>query len=81
MPNEKESTSMRIEVPLAQENGKWLARKSMNEIYEHKASLTGSGAVHFTKRGIYSIQLERIMRVNPLKDVMSIGIRLEKIVK
>jgi gliding motility-associated lipoprotein GldH len=81
MPNENEYTLMRIEVPLAQENGKWLARKSMNEIYEHKASLTGSGAVHFAKKGIYTIQLEQIMRVNPLTEVMSVGIRLEKIVQ
>lgn len=78
MPEEKNFTSMRTEVPLAQENGKWLGR-GMNEIYDHKMSLTGNGAVHFSKKGKYTIQLEQIMRVNPLTEVMSVGIRLEKI--
>lgn len=80
MPGDKDFSSMRVEVPLAQENGKWLGR-GMNEIFEHKMSLTGNGAVHFSKTGKYTIQLEQIMRENPLKEVMSVGIRLEKIVK
>lgn len=78
VPGENNFSTSRTEVPLAQENGKWLAIKSMNEIYEHKMSLTGNGSIHFSKAGKYTIQLEQIMRTDPLKEVMSIGIRLEK---
>jgi gliding motility-associated lipoprotein GldH len=77
-PNENSYNQMRVEVPLAQTDGKWLGR-GMGEIWEHKLPLTGNGSIHYTKPGKYQIMLEQIMRKNPLPEVISIGIRLEKI--
>ncbi len=77
-PNEKTGTTVKIEVPLAQPDGKWLGR-GMNEIWEHRMPLSRNGeAIYFKKKGVYTIQLEQIMRVNPLPEVMSVGVRLEK---
>ncbi len=77
-PDEKTGSSVKIEVPLAQPDGKWLGR-GMNEIWEHRMPLSRNGeAIHFKKKGVYTIQLEQIMRVNPLPEVMSVGVRLEK---
>ncbi len=77
-PGEKEYTNVKIEIPLAQPDGKWLGR-GMNEIWEQLMPLTRDGEpLHFSKQGEYKIQLEQIMRTNPLPEVMSVGIRLEK---
>jgi gliding motility-associated lipoprotein GldH len=77
-PKEQVSSTVKVEVPLAQADGKWLSR-GMNEIREAKMLLNPDGKpIRFTKKGIYKIQLSQIMRLNPLPEVMSIGIRLEK---
>jgi hypothetical protein len=34
--------------------------------------------LHFSRKGMYQIQLEQIMRSNPLPEMMSVGIRIEK---
>ena len=77
-PGEKESKLVKVEVPLAQADGQWMGR-GMNEIWEHQMPLTRDGnAIRFSKKGEYKIELEQIMRVDPLPEVMSVGIRLEK---
>jgi hypothetical protein len=37
------------------------------------------GAMHFSQTGQYTISLKQIMRMNPLPEIMSMGIRLEKV--
>jgi len=77
-PGEKNYSTAKIEIPLAEADGKWIGY-GMNEIWEHKAPLTpGGGPVHFSAKGEYKISLQQIMRTNPLPEVMSVGIRLEK---
>lgn len=79
MPGEAKPESMRIEVPLAQPDGKWMGR-GMNEIWQHQMPLTRNGSpLKFKKTGPYSIELEQLMRVDPLSEILSVGIRLEKI--
>lgn len=68
----------KVEVPLANEEGKWFA-KGMNEIREHKADLTTNGRLHFATPGLYKIKLSQIMRVDPLPEVMNVGLILEKV--
>ncbi len=80
LPLQTTPADMKTEVPLAQADGKWLGR-GMNEIWEHKMPLNSNGTVHFSQRGKYKVELQQIMRENPLPEVMSVGIRLEKIVK
>jgi hypothetical protein len=51
----------------------------MNEIWDHRMLI--ASPLHFSKEGNYEITLHQIMRINPLPEVMSVGIRLEKIPK
>ena len=81
MPGANKSESMRIEVPLAQPDGKWMGR-GMNEIWQHQMPLTRNGApLKFSHTGYYTIELEQLMRIDPLREVLSAGIRLEKITR
>lgn len=80
IPEETKPVVTRIEVPLADAEGKWFAR-GMNEIREHKMPLNKNGVVRFTKAGNYTIELEQIMRNDPLPEVMSAGIIIEKQIK
>lgn len=77
-PSTDTPASSKIEVPLADLEGKWLGR-GMNEIWEHRMLI--ASPLHFSKAGTYTIKLKHIMRVNPLPEVMSVGIRLEKLSK
>jgi gliding motility-associated lipoprotein GldH len=79
LPDGKSTGYLNTEIPLAEESGKWLGR-GMNEIWEHKMPLTkNGGAMHFSQTGQYTISLKQIMRMNPLPEIMSMGIRLEKV--
>lgn len=78
LPGETQDSIVKIEIPLAQADGKWLGR-GMNEIWEHRLPLTRSGnALKFKHPGRYHIELQQIMRTDPLPEVMSVGIRMEK---
>ena len=80
MPGSTKAQMLRTEVPLAEEDGKWMGR-TFNEICSQQLLLTKDGSVHFDKKGKYVIKLEQIMRQDPLPEILSIGLRLEKVVK
>jgi gliding motility-associated lipoprotein GldH len=67
----------RINVVLAEATGKWLGR-GMGEIFEQRMKFVFSDAVSFRRAGTYKITMEQNMRINPLPDVLNVGIRLEK---
>lgn len=77
-PGVDTTTEAKIEVPLADLEGKWLGR-GMNEIWEHQMQI--ASPLKFSKTGTYTITLQQIMRSSILPEVMSVGIRLEKIRK
>jgi len=54
----------------------WLAT-GMDDIYEHRIKLAPDAGK--LKAGSYKFILENIMREDPLKEVMNVGIRIEKI--
>jgi gliding motility-associated lipoprotein GldH len=62
-----------FELPLAT-NEKWLAT-GMDDVYEHRVRLTDP---QYFKAGIYHFRVEQIMREDPLPNVMSVGLRVEK---
>lgn len=74
-PNADTSSTSKVEIPLATPEGKWLGR-GMNEIWEHRMLI--ASPLHFSKKGTYIVTLQHAMRVNPLPQIMSVGIRLEK---
>lgn len=71
----------RVEIPLAEPTGKWLGR-GMGEVWEQRMPLSlQSNDTLFTTPGTWEIQLEQNMRVNPLPEVLQVGLRVEKELK
>lgn len=68
----------RLEIPLAQPNGKWLGR-GMGEIWEQRMPITNEGdsAILHTP-GMWEIKFGQVMRTNPLPEVLQVGLRIEK---
>jgi gliding motility-associated lipoprotein GldH len=63
---------------LATDEKGWLAT-GMDDIYEHRIRLTPEGQpVYFRMPGDYTYTIEQIMREDPLKNVLNVGLRIEK---
>lgn len=67
----------RINITLAEPTGKWLGR-GMGEIYEQRMPFSFGDSVSLNRKGAYTISFEQNMRINPLPDVLNVGLRLEK---
>ncbi len=67
----------RVNVVLAEPGGKWLGR-GFGTIYEERVVLALGDSVKFNRKGTYEIALEQNMRVNPLPEVLHVGMRVEK---
>lgn len=63
------------EIKLATDEKGWLG-SGMDDIYELRQPLTPGGL--FLKPGEYHFSIEQIMREDPLLNVLSVGLRLEK---
>lgn len=66
----------RIEKILASNEMGWLA-SGLNDIYEHRIPLALPNFL-FKQTGRYKIVVEQIMREDPLQNIISAGLRLEK---
>ena len=68
----------RIEIPLAEPSGKWLGR-GMGEIWEHRMPISHEGdTVMLRKKGMWEIKFSQDMRMNPLPEVLQVGLRVQK---
>jgi gliding motility-associated lipoprotein GldH len=67
--------SQAYELKLATDAKGWLG-SGMGDIFEHRIPITPPQKP--VSAGTYTFRLENIMREDPLKNVMNIGIRLEK---
>jgi len=67
----------RINITLAEASGKWLGR-GMGEIWEQRMPLDLGDSIKFIRQGTYQISLEQNMRINPLPDILHVGLRIEK---
>ncbi|RBL93423.1 gliding motility lipoprotein GldH [Chitinophaga flava] len=74
-PNDSISKEQRVELPLADINGKWHGN-GIDDIYEHRVLIQQKAL--FNKPGTYKFTFEQNMRQNPLPHVMNIGLRIEK---
>jgi len=63
----------RVELKLAELDGRWLGKGSGN-LYSHEIRV--SKDYLYPDTGIYTYQLEQNMRVNPLLEVVDVGIRI-----
>jgi gliding motility-associated lipoprotein GldH len=67
--------TQRVELPLANKEGKWLG-SGMGDIFEHRIPIQQNA--RFDKQGMYHFSFEQNMRLNPLPHIMSVGLRVEK---
>lgn len=75
VPGGDTTIRIRQDLRLANDATGWEA-SGMDDIYEHRKKL---GPPQTLKAGTYNFTLEQIMREDPLRHVMDIGIRVEKI--
>ncbi|MFI5135053.1 MAG: gliding motility lipoprotein GldH [Chitinophagales bacterium] len=68
------SASRRIEVMLADEEGKWFG-EGLGDIWDYRSLMQENA--FFNKPGTYTFSLEQNMRQDPLPGIMSIGMRIE----
>ena len=65
----------RIDLPLADKEGKWYG-KGLGEIINTQILIQPKAMM--TDTGTYRFELEQNMRQNPLPNIMSVGVRVEK---
>jgi gliding motility-associated lipoprotein GldH len=77
-PGADSTRKIQFDLPLANGEYGWLGT-GMDDIYEHRIPLTPSGQqFYFRKPGNYTFSVEQIMREDPLKNVLDVGLRIEK---
>lgn len=74
-PGDSIPKEQRVELPLADINGKWHGN-GIDDIFEHRVLIQQKAL--FNKPGTYHFTFEQNMRQNPLPHVMNIGLRIEK---
>ncbi len=76
-PGDSIATKARINITLAEASGKWLGR-GMGEIFEQRMPISLGDSVNLSKAGTYEVVIEQNMRINPLPEVLHVGLRVEK---
>ena len=77
-PGDKSGKKERVNIMMADPTGKWKGR-GIGAVYEERVYLDLGDSVRFNRNGLYEISLEQNMRVNPLPEVLHVGLRVEKI--
>lgn len=77
MPGDSIIKKERVNIVLAEPTGKWLGR-GMGEIYEQRLPLNLGDSIQFNRTGTYQVSIEQNMRINPLPEVMNVGLCIEK---
>ncbi len=78
-PGDTVAKKARVNITLAEPTGKWLGR-GMGEIYEQQMALVLPDSLSIRRPGTYQVSMEQNMRINPLPDVLNVGLRVEKVV-
>ena len=75
-PGDSIGKKERVNVTLADPTGKWKGR-GMGAIYEERVYLNLGDSVRFRQAGVYEIAVEQNMRINPLPEILHVGLRVE----
>jgi gliding motility-associated lipoprotein GldH len=67
----------RLDIPLGTDAGGWEG-SGLGDIWEVRKSIT-KGPIKFSKIGKHTFSIAQAMRENPLPEIISIGIRVEKV--
>ena len=73
-PNGEESRDT-VELTLADTQGRWLGDGS-GDIWDNRILLKRN--FRFPHKGTYHFELQQAMRINPLPQIMDVGMRIEK---
>ena len=76
-PGDKTTHKERVNIILAEPTGKWMGR-GMGEIWEQRMAMKLDDSTLFRRKGTWEISLEQNMRVNPLPEILNVGVRVEK---
>ena len=76
LPGDSVARSSRFDIRLANEKG-WLG-SGMDDIFNHRILLYPE-PVKFAKPGSYEVTIAQDMRTDPLKHILNVGLRLEKV--
>lgn len=76
MPGDSLEKEERYDIPLADRN-RWLGT-GMDDIFNHRVLLYRT-PVKFVKPGEYQIRIVHDMRVDPVKYIFNVGMRIEKV--
>jgi len=71
----KKTHTTRYEFKLANKDGEWLGSGSGN-LYSYQLLLRKN--YKFPAKGVYHFEIEQNMRDNPLREVVDVGLRVEK---
>lgn len=77
---EMKTDTLDTELSLGSNEVGWLGT-GINDIYQHRISLNApleKKKIRFSKKGLYRIKIEQLMREDPLQEVRQVGIRVEK---
>ena len=75
-PGETQGKTGDYDLQLATNNNGWIGT-AMDDIYD--ARLLIQPKTRFKKAGVYHIRLEQLMREDPLQNVLSAGLRVERV--
>jgi len=79
-PGAEKPVTFRTDMQLGTDETGWLG-SGMNDIYEHRVPLLKelvSHEVSFRRAGTYTFTVSQVMREDPLKQVLDVGLRMEK---
>lgn len=78
-PGDSSFSLNRTELTLAAPNGRWLGR-GLGSVYEQRVPVnTPQNPVRFGRLGEYTVRITHDMRQDPLPEILTIGLRLEKL--
>jgi gliding motility-associated lipoprotein GldH len=77
-PDTDTAQAIRRDLTLGSDAEGWKNASGMDDIYEHRLPLTEEQPLYFRKPGNYTFSVEQIMREDPLKNVLNVGLRIEK---
>jgi gliding motility-associated lipoprotein GldH len=76
-PNDTAATTKKVDLHLGNDTKGWEGT-GMDDIWEVRKSAT-KAPIQFKKTGVYHFTVAQVMRENPLANVMSVGVRVERV--
>lgn len=76
-PNDSAAHNQKLDIQLGSDDKGWFGT-GLDDIWEYRKIIT-RGPYRFKQQGTYTFSISQIMRENPLQNILSVGIRVEKI--